>query len=183
MKLLAGLLQVFLFIFFFFNAGCEQPTSPSIPPAKIDKDFNSLSVCILYAPLKIDILPLTELINVGGAQESEINIYISLLDAFGSQIKSPGIFRFELYDYVLRSAEPKGKRVLIWPDVDLNEPVQNNEYWQDFLRAYEFNLPFDQAQSQNYILQATCLCPNGRRISSEFTLRNTTKIYPSVVDK
>lgn len=173
MKLVAGLLRLLFCIFFFTYAGCEQPAPSSALPTKTEKDFNSLSAYILFAPVKIDILPLTELINVGGAGESKINIYVSLLDAFGSQIKSPGIFRFELYDYVQLSAEPKGKRVLIWPDVDLNELVQNNEYWQDFLRAYEFILPFEQAQNQNYILQATCLCPNGRRISSEFTLRST----------
>ena len=173
MKVATEILQVFLCILFFINAGCEQPTSSPGPSAKTDNDFNSLSVCTNYAPEKIDILPLTEFISAGDALQTTINLYVSLLDPFGSQIKSPGIFRFELYEYVQRSAEPKGKRIVLWPDVDLSDPAQNNEKWQDFLRAYEFNLPFEQAGNQSYILQATCLCPNGRRLSSEFTLKHT----------
>ena len=118
-------------------------------------------------------MPLTEFISVDDARQAKIKIYVSLLDTFGSQIKSPVTFRFELYEYVQRSAEPKGKRIIIWSDIDLTEPAENNVYWRDFLRAYEFNLPFEQAANQSYILQVTCLCPNGKRISSEFTLRHS----------
>jgi hypothetical protein len=173
MKVVVEILQIFLCILLFINAGCEQPTLPPGSSVKTDNDFNSLSVCINYAPEKIDILPLTELISISDARHAQINLYVSLLDPFGSQIKSPGIFRFELYEYVQRSAKPKGKRIVLWPDVDLSEPAQNNEKWRDFLRTYEFNLPFEQAANRSYILQVTCLCPNGRRLSSEFTLKNT----------
>ena len=165
--------KIFLFIFFAFSAGCEQPPSHPEPLAKTDSDFNKLSFYARYAPVKIDIMPLTEFISVDDTRQAKIKIYVSLLDTFGSQIKSPGVFRFELYEYVQRSAEPKGKRIIIWPDIDLNEPADNNVYWRDFLRAYEFNLPFEQAANQSYILQVTCLCPNGRRLSSEFTLRHS----------
>jgi hypothetical protein len=96
-----------------------------------------------------------------------------LLDSFGSQIKSPGIFRFELYQRALRSAKPKGKRVEIWEDIDLTEPAINHEYWRGFLMAYEFDLPFELDVNQSYILQVTCLCPNGRRLSDEFALKLT----------
>ena len=171
MKAVAKVLQVLLLILFFTNTGCEQPASPVAPQAKADNALNALSICISYAPVKIDILPLTEFKNPGDTGQASINTYVSLLDAYGSQIKSPGVFRFELYEYVQRSAEPKGKRIILWPDVDLTNPSQNDEYWRDFLRAYEFNLPFEQAGSQSYILQATCLCPNGRRLSSDFTLK------------
>ena len=90
---------------------------------------------------------------------------------FGDQIKSPGMFRFELYEYIQRSAEPKGKRAIIWPDIDLTDPIKNNEYWRDFLRTYVFSLPCKQSINQDYILQVTCLCPNGKRLSTEFMLR------------
>ena len=156
-----------------FSFGCEQPTAPNEIPAQINNDTDKLSFYTLYAPTKIDIMPLTELVGPGNAQQSKINIYVSLLDQFGSQVKTPGVFRFELYQHIPRSAEPKGKRLVIWPDVDLIDPVTNNDYWRDFLRAYEFNLPCDSAGNKDYILQATCLCPNGKRLSTEFTLRKT----------
>ena len=75
---------------------------------------------------------------------------VSLLDPFDCQIKSPGVFRFELYEYVQRSAEPKGQRVIIWPDIDLTECSENNNHWRDFLRAYEFNLDFGPQRNQCY---------------------------------
>ncbi len=155
------------------NAGCEQfPGLPGLT-AKTSNDIKELSVYSRYAPAKVNIMPLTEFISAGGTQQVEIKPYVSLLDSFGSQIKSPAVFRFELYQRVLRSAEPKGRRVIIWPDIDLTDPAANNGYWRDFLRAYEFDLPFEPDASQSYILQVTCLCPNGRRISAEFALKLT----------
>ena len=44
------------------------------------------------------------------------------MDSFGSAIKSPCIFRIELYEYVERSPSPLGKRLEIWPDIDLIDP-------------------------------------------------------------
>ncbi len=155
------------------EAGCEQPPIRSELPADADKSFKRFSTYSRYASEKINILPLTEFISAGGTRQVKIKPYVSLLDSFGSQIKSPGVFRFELYQRVLRSAEPKGRRVVIWPDIDLTDPAANNEYWRDFLRAYEFDLPFEPDANQSYILQITCLCPNGRRFSAEFALKST----------
>jgi hypothetical protein len=152
------------------NAGCEQ--FPGLT-AKTNNDVKELSVYSRYAPAKINIMPLTEFISIGDTQQPNINLYVSLLDSFGSQIKSPCVFRFELYQKVQRSSEPKGSRVIIWPDIDLTDPAANNEYWRDFLRAYEFDLPFEPDASQSYMLQVTCLCPNGKRISAEFALTLT----------
>jgi hypothetical protein len=162
---------MFVPVFLLMNVGCEQPSPPSAVPAETKNHLETSFSYTLYAPAKIDIMPLTELVPAGGIQGAAINLYVSLLDAFGSQIKSPAVFRFELYECVQRSAEPKGKRAVIWADVDLTDPAGNNQYWRDFLRAYEFNLPFEQAGTQNYILQVTCLCPNGSRLLSELMLR------------
>lgn len=160
-----------LLAMFLGNAGCEQMSGVPELTTKTDNDFQRLSVYSHFAPAKIDIMPLTEFISLGVTRQANINLYVSLLDSFSSQIKSPCVFRFELYQRVQRSAELKGRRIIIWPDIDLTDPAANNKYWQDFLRAYEFNLPFEPDASQNYILQATCLCPNGRRISAEFALK------------
>ena len=164
--------RLLLLILLSVNIGCEQSKTPPDIPFKTDISFDMLSIYTSYVPVKIDIMPLTEFVDAGDVQQSKINIYISLLDPFGSQIKSPGIFRFELYEYMQRSAEPKGKRAVIWPDVDLTDPITNNDSWRDFLRAYEFSFVFEQANSRDYILQVTCLCPNGKRLSSEFMLRH-----------
>ncbi|MHC4641665.1 MAG: hypothetical protein ACYS32_08470, partial [Planctomycetota bacterium] len=74
---------------------------------------------------------------------------------------------------VPRSAEAKGKRIILWPDFDLTDIAENDNHWRDFLRAYEFSLPVEFQTNQNYILQGTCTCPNGTRLSAEFALLHT----------
>lgn len=173
MKLFNIFIRLLLLMLISVNIGCEQSKRPPDIPFEADISPDMLSIYTSYVPVKIDIMPLTEFVDAGVAQQSKINVYVSLIDPFGSQIKSPGIFRFELYEYMKRSAELKGKRAFIWPDVDLTDPISNNDLWQDFLRAYEFNLPCGQLKDQDYILQVTCLCPNGKRLSSEFTFKHT----------
>ena len=119
--------------------------------------------------MEISILPLTK-IETGDKGPAVIRAYVSLLDGFGSQIKTPAVFRFELYEKISRSPEPKGKRVVIWPDFDLCGPGDNNRHWQDFLRAYKFDLDFKPQKNQNYVLQVTCLCPSGKRLTAEVNL-------------
>jgi len=172
MKLLHIITRLLLLALLLINIGCEQAKPPAEILPKTDQSDNNLSIYTRFIPEKIDIMPLTEFVDTENAQRSRISIYVSLIDKFGSQIKSPGVFRFELYEYMQRSAEPKGKRAVIWPDVDLTDPVANNDYWRDFLRAYEFSFPCEQTNGNDYILQVTCLCPNSKRLSSEFTLRH-----------
>jgi len=79
--------------------------------------------------------------------------------------------RFELYEYMLRSAEPKGRRVVIWSDIELVDPADNHKHWRDFLRAYKFELDLRVDIHQAYILEATCRGPDGKRLTAEFTLK------------
>lgn len=177
MKTASVTVQIFFFVLLLFEAGCEtsQTGTKRIEKAsKTASDCNEVFAYASYSPMKIDILPLTEYTAAGSSSgESEIEVYVSLSDSFGSQIKSPGIFRFELYERVPRSAEPKGTRIILWPDINLTNIAENENHWQDFLRAYEFNLPIESRTNQNCILQATCICPNGKRLSTEFTLSQT----------
>ncbi len=159
------------------ETGCERP---QIGPKRNDplpqtvSDCNEAFAYISYAPVKIVIIPLTEYTTTKVAGEGpKIEVYVSLLDSYGSQIKSPGTFRFELYERAARSAEPKGKRIIHWPDFDLTNVAENDNRWRDFLRAYEFSLPCESQASQHCILQATCICPNGKRLSAEFALSKT----------
>ena len=175
MKTLGVTLQIFFFMLLFVEAGCESAqvgTKKNGQSLKSVNDCNEFFFYAPYAPVKIDIVPLTEFTGINDSgEEPTIKAYVSLLDSFGYQIKAPGIFRFELYERIPRSADPRGRRISIWPDIYLNNVVENNHYWRDFLRAYEFSLPFEPETSQNHILQVTCLCPNGKRLSADFTLK------------
>jgi len=175
MKTVAIVLQVFIFTLLLVGAGCEPAASELPVPTGSDPELlSAYTAYTAYTPVKIDIMPLTEFVTTDDALDaSKLKVYVSLLDSFDSQIKSPGVFRFELYEYVQRSAEPKGRRIIIWPDIDLTEPSENNNYWRDFLRAYEFNLDFGPQRNQTHILQVTCLCPSGKRLSADFALKST----------
>jgi hypothetical protein len=161
--------------------GCELPAQRE--PQGGGYDGNKAPACVFYAPEKIDILPLTEFKDAAGG-ETRLEAYVSLLDSAGSQIKFPGKVRFELYEHVQRSAEPKGRRVAIWPEInttepneprshwfDLGDPARNDLFWRDFIRAYQFTLPCGPQPAASYILEATCLTNDGRRLIAETSLR------------
>ena len=171
MKVVVALVQMFFFVWVLVGVGCE-PVPSEMPSEVIDGSELPFTYA-LYSPVRVGILPLTGFTYSGDSEEGAgIKVYVSLIDSFDCQIKTPGVFRFELYQRVQRSAEPKGRRLFIWPDIDLTEPSKNNEHWRDFLRTYEFDLEFENPVSQSCILQVTCLCPNGRRLSAEFVLKN-----------
>ncbi|MBN1508369.1 MAG: hypothetical protein JW955_16085 [Sedimentisphaerales bacterium] len=148
-------------------------TATETAGADADKAVEPLPVVPAgFCPAKVCILPLTELLSSTGSNQAvTLNAFIGLLDAFGCQIKAPYVLRFELYQYVPRSAQPKGQRLAIWPDIDLTHPATNNKYWRDFLRAYEFRLDAPMGLSEMYVLEATCMCPDGRRLTAKFPLR------------
>ena len=156
------------------NAGCQPESSSQNPNTENEDGPPATTPCTRYAPVKIDIAPLTKFVPADSTHRPRIKLYVSLLNQFGSQIISPGRFRFELYEHVQRSADSKGKRLAMWPKLDLldlTDPSTNNEYWRDFLRAYEFTLPLDEVADESRILEVTFFCPTGKRISSEFELR------------
>jgi hypothetical protein len=125
-----------------------------------------------FAPARIEILPLTELTDApAGQQGTQLSIYVSLLDVYGSQMKAPGTLRFELYEYIQRSAQAKGQRIAIWPDIDATVAAENQKYWRDFLRAYEFTLAGQAPKGVTYVLQVTCLLPTGKRLTDEFIVK------------
>jgi len=127
-----------------------------------------------FAPARVSILPLTELPgSTPSGQAVMLDAFVSLQDAFGRQVKAPGVFRFELYQRVLRSGQPKGQRLAIWPDIDLTHPATNDGYWRDFLRAYEFKLDTPADLHETYILEVTCMCPDGRRLTAEYALKGS----------
>jgi len=170
MKNLVTIINIALICLLITSAGCEPASqSLSTPPAQEhDPPFEYNS----YAAAKVRIMPITKCYpSTDDDETSNIRIFFSLYDAYDCQIKSPGIFRFELYEYVQFSREHKGKRIVIKPDINLTNDAVNNSYWRDFLRAYEMTLNFKSPASETYILQITCQCPNGKRLSSDYLLK------------
>ncbi len=162
---------ILCFAFLSLQAGCEPPTKTPEPLPNTDNS-SDLTVYARFAPAKIDIIPLTEFVDPGDEQKpTTINVFVSLLDFFGSAKKSPGVFRFELYEYVPHASGHMGGRIILWPDYDLTDPAVNNSRWRDFLRAYEFDLDFEPTAAQSYVLQVTCICPHGRRLSTKVILQ------------
>lgn len=146
--------------------GCGDPsTSRSTEQAPGEAEH------ICFSPAKIRVSPVTELIRPTSADGSaQIRVCVALLDPFESYLKAPGTFRFELYERVLRSAMPKGKRINMWPDMDLRSVHTNNEYWQEVWHAYEFDLEFDPQKDKSYILQVTFIPPGKKRLSADYAL-------------
>jgi hypothetical protein len=125
-----------------------------------------------FGPAKISILPLSEITGAAGiGQDARLNVYVALLDAFGSPIKAPCTLRFEVYEYVRRSAQTKGQRLMIWPDIDLTRPADNEKFWRDFLRAYEVGLDLRVERDKTYILETTYIGSDGRRLSGDCAIR------------
>ncbi len=168
MKKIALTLQIF-FIFTLLTFTACEPNTQKEP----FENESTTDLIQAYKPKRIEILPLTYfLCERSGEDICQIKAYVSLLGKFGCQKKSPGVFRFELYEAVARSAEQKGRRIMLWPDFDLTDPDKNNRYWRDFIRAYEFVLQIDSLNGRSFILQATFMCPTGKRHYAEMPIKH-----------
>ncbi|RKY08886.1 MAG: hypothetical protein DRP56_03440 [Planctomycetota bacterium] len=114
---------------------------------------------------RIRISAITEFVpDVGSSTPMYVKTLIELFDASDSLVKVPCTFRFELYEFHPLSSDPRRRRLMIWPDQNLNDPDANDEHWNEFLRGYEFYLPLDfmPGQGKKYILEATCFADQRR---------------------
>ena len=169
MKSITFSIKLFFVLALAFYAGCAtQPPGADSSPAI----FHDSTPYSRFGPARIDILPITSIAPASASdRDSAITAYVCLLDAFNTQIKAPVVFRFELFQHIQRSADPKGKRLIVWPDIDLTDPTVNNNLWQDFFRAYLFSLPLQKSSAENCILHVTCVCPSGKRLNADFIVR------------
>jgi hypothetical protein len=150
----------------FFVGGCEQPSGMA-------GKWDAAKQLAAYGPEKLEIVGLSELEPVSGNEgAAKLKLFVKALDSFGSAIKMPCVFRVELYEHVARSPSPQGKRLEIWPDIDLTDPCKNNVQWRDYLRAYEFNFNVNAklATGRVYIVEVTCLSPMGKRMTVQHNL-------------
>lgn len=126
-----------------------------------------------FWPADVTVLPLTVLF--APADEGTppyIHLFVGLRDSHGCFVKSPGTFRVELYERVPRSDQTSGRRLSVWPDIDINDPEENQGYWRDYLRCYEFRLDLSSALAQRAvaILEITFLSANEERLATQYTL-------------
>jgi len=142
-------------------AGCA-PDEPKLQTP------GGMGPCV-FGAARIRVIGLTRLASSPDSNGAVLTACIDVLDSYDSHIKAPGTFRFELYEYVPRSSEPRGRRLMIWPDLDLTDPAANNEYWQDYLRTYQFALDLDctPVAESTYTLEVTCITPAGRRLTDK----------------
>jgi len=108
---------------------------------------------------RIRISALTEFVPVPSvADKMEIKALVEFIDPLDTQVKSAFIARFELYEFQPLSSNPRGRRLSIWSEQNLNNPGTNDRHWQDFLRGYEFYLPleFVPQPGKKYLLEVSC---------------------------
>jgi hypothetical protein len=154
------------FILLLMVGGCEQGSNI--------KSTDATRQLEQYGPVTVSIVGLSELSPVPGAAGSgRLKLFVRPLDTFGSAVKWPCIFRIEMYDYVERAPSPMGRRIEIWPDVNLIDPCKNNAQWRDYLRAYEFNFDVSPklASGRVYIVEVTCQSPSGKRMTAQHNFK------------
>lgn len=166
-KLKVFILLNLVVFFLALTCGCESEM--------VSNPFGSATdVLKKYAPKRIHIIGLSEIVSeIDSRRWPKIRAYVDLLDEYGSRVKSPATFRFELYEFAPRTSRSKGTRILAWDDFELNSPAENNSHWQDHLRAYEFELylDFEPADGKEFILEVMCITPNGKRLIGSRLIR------------
>lgn len=108
---------------------------------------------------RIRISALTEFVqSLTRPEEVQLKVLVEIMDKEDMPVKTNCLWRFEFYEFRALSSDPRGRRLVIWPDQDLRDAGSNNQYWKDFLRSYEFYLPLGIAPGPNdkYVLEATC---------------------------
>lgn len=144
------------------SGGCADSINKETKPARVD-------LCGIwqneFAPKSVDIIGLSGISKNG--EKAVLKAYVVLLDQAGSSVKSPVTMRVELYERSGRSPVPKGKRLKLWPDIDLTSAGENNQYWRDYLRAYEFSFDVGVlAHDKSYLVEVTAELAGARRTTA-----------------
>lgn len=97
-----------------------------------------------------------------------VDVRIEVMDAYGDAAKAFGDFRFEMYQFIPNSIDPKGKRIATWEE-SLIEPKKNLLHWDKITRTYEFKLQWDEpiAPGRQFVLLAYFDSPFTDRLQTE----------------
>jgi hypothetical protein len=156
LRYISNSLSSWLLLTFLLAAGCSMSTIPDwVDGSSQDPD----------KIVRLRISALTEFTqNPEQPGPMQIKAQVELLNGLEDSLNKPGKWRFELYEFVPRSSDPRGFRLLMWPEIDLNSPEENQIYWKDFLRGYEFYLPleFVPEPKKKFILEATFMAEQRR---------------------
>lgn len=168
--------QACLLLGILFLTGCHQ--GPGMVDAALEPAmrFNDPKP-IGFWPAEVTVLPLTTLTGPpANGTAPYIHLFVGLYDAFHCYIKAPGTFRIELYERVPRSAQTKGRRLTVWPDIKLSDATKNQHYWRDYLRCYEFrlDLPPNVGNLREAILEVTFLSGDEQRLTTQVPLITET---------
>ncbi len=144
-----------------WNSGTKA--SPAEPRQAVPKPIN------LILPRSIRIHPFTgtrTFDEAGGIKG--IDVRIEARDAYGDAAKAFGSFRFEMYEFVPNSLDPKGNRIATWQE-DLLKPKKNLLHWDKITRTYEFKLQWNQPipVGRRFVLLAFFSSPFTERFSDE----------------
>lgn len=136
--------------------GCDMP--PDVPVHSDIRYGEDSRVA------RVRISALTEFIQAPEMPDKvQIKTLLEIIDPLDKPVKTTFVARFELYEFQPVSSEPRGRRLVIWPEQDLGDSDTNDEHWEEFLRGYEFYLPleFVPQPGKKYLLEVSCVA--GRR--------------------
>lgn len=104
-------------------AGCGQMSEMSL--------FNTASP-------GVHLLDMTGFAPAASGEGTVLRVFVQ-----PDKIEQDLCFRFELYVYIPRSSNPRGKRIVLWPDIEVKANASSNSQWREHLKAYEFVLPME----------------------------------------
>jgi hypothetical protein len=163
---------VLLALLIFLQTSCHQGPGmmdAALEPATRLNDPEPVG----FWPTDVTVLPLTIFwVPPEAGAPPYIHLYVGLRDPYGCFTKAPGIFRVELYERMPRADQAKGRRLSIWPDIDIHNPDENQAYWRDYLRCYELRLDLAPRLKiqEAAILEVTFLGANKERLTTLYTL-------------
>lgn len=87
-------------------------------------------------------------------------------------------YRFELYERMPYDVNPRGKRLLLWPEIEPGLPRPDNAQWHQRLGAYEIALPVTEPipKEKRLLLEVTALTADGRRCSDTVEIESNTNL-------
>ena len=141
----------------------ESKAPKTLPGRQIPSPIN------LLLPKSVRLHPFTGTRTfdaAGGVKGLEVRI--EAFDASGDSTKAFGEFRFELYEFVANSANPKGRRLGVWSE-NILQPNRNQLHWDSITRTYLFKLQWYEpiTVGQQFVLAAVFSSPFTDRLFTE----------------